>query len=468
MKKVNAFLLLLFVFATSGCVPQPTLEYKPPLQKQGEIFLYLQPLPQEAHALTFRIADISLVAENDSLIPLLDSLPPLQGRELIGLQKRLTAKIVEPGTYKALSITIDKASLLGEEGESSLLVSDKPIIVQQDITVLRNKAKALFLSLAPEKQVTDGFRFTPEFALVKLHRQPNLIGFISNTRGNTVSVFNKRTMQIIDVIATGPEPQGLTLDQNIRRVYVASTGKDEIAAMDIGTGDILGIIKLHFGDDPIEIVLSADGRTLLSANHGSNTVSIVDTNSMTEVGRINLDSEPSWLVAGRSGQQAYVLQEISNRITVVDFSRNSVVGVPSLDETPVRSALSPSGRELYVITRRSPDLLVIDLPSLTITCRIFVGNRAAALTVDSKTGLVYVGKKSGEIAVVEPLSLMFIDQFFVAGDAGFMSVDIEENSLYVLSDTGSVLQKVDLVSKKGSGALATEAGSYGVVTMGER
>jgi YVTN family beta-propeller protein len=436
-KDRSLLLLTLFVFIASGCAPQPIPDYKPPLQKQGEVHLFLQPLPQEAHALTFVISDLSLVA-------------------------------VKPGTYKALSITITQAFMLGEEGESSLLVPAEPLVISQDITVLRNKAKALFLTLAPEKLVTDGYRFTPEFALVKLHRQPNMIGFISNTMLNTVSVFNKRTMQVIDVIATGAEPQGMALDQNVRRVYVASTGKDEIAAMDIGTSDVLGIIKLHFGDDPVEIVLAADNRTLLSANHGSNTVSIVDTDSMTEVGRINLDTEPSWLVAGRSGQQAFVLQGISNRISVIDFSRNSVIAALSLDETPVRGALSRTGRELYVITRRSSDLLVIDVPSLTVTGRIFVGSRAASLAVDPKTGLVYVGKKSGEIAVVEPLSLMYIDQFFVDGDASYLSVDIEENSLYVLADNGSLMQKVDLVSKKRSGTLATEAGSYGVVTMGER
>jgi len=468
MKRKGLLLFLLFITTSSGCTPRQIPAAKLPLETKGEVYLYLQSLPQEAHPLTFTMHEISLVAEDGAKTILLKSGPELNGRQLIGRQKRLAAKIVEPGRYKALSLEITRASIIGEEGEIDLLVPDQPVVISQDITVLRGKATALFLALAPKEMVAAGFSFTPGFSLVRPYKQPSLIGFVSNSRANIVSVFNKRTMGIVEMISTGADPLGLALDQNRRRLYVASSSRNDITVVDVGTGDILGRIRVHFGDDPRQIILSADGGTLVSANYGSNTVSIIDTGSLTEVGRISLESEPTWLVPGSSGLQAYVLQALSNTVSIIDFSRRSLVSSIFLNETPVRGALSPDGLKLYITLQYSPDLLFIDPSSLTIAGRIYLGGRATSLAVDSKTGLVYVGKKTGEITVVDASSSMFIDNFFVEGDASFLAIDAEENCLFVLSRNGNFLHKIDLVSKKGVGRLTMEDGSYEVVIMGER
>ena len=90
-------------------------------------------------------------------------------------------------------------------------------------------------------------------------------------------------------------------------MYVAIAGEDTIELISVTNMVIIGMIKLSYGDEPVELALTGDGRTLLSVNRGSGTVSIIDTRFMAERERLSLDPDPEWIVADRDGKRAYVL-----------------------------------------------------------------------------------------------------------------------------------------------------------------
>jgi YVTN family beta-propeller protein len=327
----------------------------------------------------------------------------------------------------------------------------------------------LFLSLNPAKWVTRGLHFTPDFSLAKPRRQlRGLLGFATNSGSNFVSVFNKHTMRIVDTIATSSGPKGAAIDQRREWVYVAVAGDDAIEAIEVSTGEILRRLQLNFGDEPVEVALSPDGSFLVSANHGSNTASIIDTGSLRELERVALPSTPSSVVAGRSSRRAYALQPLSNAVSIVDLSSRSIAATRILDETPVRGAISRDGDSLYVITRYSSDLLVLNAANLSVKGRIYVGAGATSIRTDPKTGLIYVGKRTGGISVLDPSSLLPIDRFRMNEKVDFLAIDNDQNSLFVVLPDSATIQKLDLISKKLRGVIEVGAGSYAVVLMGER
>jgi YVTN family beta-propeller protein len=460
--------VVLLAILGAGCTPLP-LAYQPALGKNGAIRLYLQPIPQKAHRITFSIAEISAVRSDGGVVRLRQSLTELKAKELIAVQKLLASAPLPPGPYKGLSIQMGEASLLGEEGAAALLVPEEPLFIEREFTVTRRRASTLFLSLDPEKLVSGGFRFDPVFLLAKPRRQlKSLLGFATNSGSNVVSVFNKFTMEVVDTIATSSGPRGAVLDQRRGWVYVALAGDDVIEAIDVNTGEMLRRLKMNFGDEPVEVALSPDGEILVSANRASNSASIIDASSLRELGRVRLPSEPTWVAMSTVEPRAYVLQPLSNAITSIDLERREVVTTRTLEETPVRGAVGRDGTSLYVITRNSPNLLVIDPADLAITGRIFVGTGAASIKVDPKTGLIYVGKKIGDIAVIDPSILMPIDTFRVDGNAAFLDIDNDENSLFVVLPNRNTIQKMDLISQKVLGVIDVEEGCYSVVIMGER
>jgi YVTN family beta-propeller protein len=452
----------------AGCAPQPAA-YRDALREEGELHLYLQPIPQEAHRLEVHVTGISAIRSDGEAIPLELAFSELKGRDLRGVQRRLASAALPPGSYDGLSIAIGSAVLLQEKGKADLLLRDEPLRIEEEFTVIRRRASTLFLSLDPARPFTADFRFTPVFSLAKPRRQlRNLLGFATNSGGNLVSVFNKHTMRVVDTIATGRGPMGVAIDQRREWVYVAVAGDDAIEAIEVSTGQILRRLQLNFGDEPVEIALSPDASILVCANRGSNTASIIDAGSLLELDRVVLPSSPTWVVAGPSSRRAYALQPQSNAVSVVDLSSRSIAATRILDQTPVRGAISRDGNHLYLITRYSSDLLVLDAANLNLVGRIHAGDGAASIRTDPVTGLIYVGKRTGGISVLDPSSSLPIDRYRMEGNVRFLAIDKDENSLFVVSPDSATIRKIDLVSKRPRGTIDVAAGSHALVLMGER
>ena len=462
------FLLLLFI---GSCFPQEyTYNYdKAVLVDEGKVLVYLQPLPQEASKLRFIIDGIFAVRADGTKIPLFLSFNDLTGAKLLGVQKLLATGVLHQGSYTGLSIAIKKAFLQGEEGETDLFIPAEPAWAQRLFEVKRREALTLFLSLNASGIISRGISFTPDFSLATSGGiLINLAGYVSNSFSDIISVLNKKTMEVVNVIATGRGPKGIVLDQRRTRAYVAVSGDDAVEIYDVFNGKTIGRIKLKFRDNPMELALTPDGRTLVSVNHSSNTVSIIDALSNSEVRRVKVGDGPTSAVVDPSGFKAYVMNSRSNTVSVVDLTQRTPTATIAVEGSPLRGAFNRAGDRLYVISRDSPNLSVIDPSRLTVTEKIFIGTGAVSIKINFLTGLILVGKRfGGEIAIVDTSSLMFIDSMRVGGNAAYMTIDRQENTLFVALPERRMVQKVNLTSKKIMAEIEVGEGAYAVAVMGE-
>ncbi len=462
------FIFVLFLFM-NACYPAKPLSQKT-FTDESKVVIYLQPMPQEASRLRFEIEGIFAVRDDGLRIPLSLSINELKGANLAGLQKRLASGPLPPGSYTGISINVRKAFLQGEEGESALLVPEEPVAIEHLFRLTHRTALTLFLSFNASGLSADGVRFTPAFSLAPSRRELiNLTGYVSNSGSDSITVFNKKTMQVVGVISTGRKPKGMVLDQRRKRAYVASSGDDTIEVIDLTEGKIIGRIALDFGDEPIDLALTPDGRTLVSVNHGSNTVSIIDPLSLFEFSRVKVGERPVSVVVDPSGVKAYIMNSLSNSFSVVDLTQEVLSVAIGVEGAPLRGAFNRKGDRLYVISTDSPNLTVIDTAGLTVTEKLFIGMGAVSIKFDTRTGLILVGKQAaGEISVIAPFSLMLIDTIGIGGKATFMTIDDEENGLLVTLPDRKTLQKVNLTSKRIMAEIEVGEGAYAVVVMGER
>jgi YVTN family beta-propeller protein len=463
------YFIFLLLVSTNGCFHAEIL-YKPPLKNEGEVFLYLQPMPQESHKFRFVIDGIAARHQNGSELPLSLSFGELRRAALMGVQRLLASGFLPPGSYDGVSIRIQKAFMLGEDGEAALHVFKDPVFVANPFTVTRKKSTALFLSLEASRAITDGVNFTPIFSLAGSTRQLiNLTGYVSNAESNIILVFNKKTMQIAEVIATGRNPKGMVLDQKRRRVYVALSGEDAIAVIDVLEGVITNRLSLNFGDKPTELAITPDGRTLVAVNYASNTVSIIDAISLFETNRIKVGERPTSATINPAGSLAFITNSLSNTVSVVDLNRKALTTTLAVDATPVRAKFNQKGDQLYIINEDSPNLNVVDTSGLLVSDKIFTGVGAISIEVDRQTGLIYIGKRFfKEVSIIAPRSLMFIDTIGARGSATFLAIDNEENSLFLVLQNSKMLQKINLTGKKIVSEIEVGKGAYAVVVMGER
>ena len=119
----------------------------------------------------------------------------------------------------------------------------------------------------------------------------NLKGFVSNSGSGSLTIFNKRTAQVVGAIQVGGGPRGLAVDQRQGWLYVALEKENIISVVEISTSQVLGQVRLRSGDRPTELVLSDSGNRLLALNRGSNSVSVIDTDTLYELGRVKLEAD---------------------------------------------------------------------------------------------------------------------------------------------------------------------------------
>ncbi len=462
-------LLLLLSFVLGSCFPQGSLHNVRSMD-EGHVILYLQPLSQEAYRLRFVIGEISAIRDDGTLIPLFLSINEIKGTGLVAIQKRLASGGLPPGSYTGLSIRIKDAFVQGEEGEFALLVPEEPTRVDSLFNVTRRKTAILFLSFHVAGAITDQVRFTPAFSLKPSARELlNLTGYVSDPASDSLLVFNKKTMQVVGAISTGTAPKGIALDRNRGRAYVAAYEDDTVEVIDVIEGEIIGRIPLNFGDGPLELAVAPDGRTLVSVNHDSNTVSIIDTVSLFEIRRVRVAEGPSSAVVDPPGLKAYVMSPLANSVSVVDLTQSEASATIAVEGGPLRGAFNREGDTLYVVSRDSPYLTVIDASRLVITQRIFIGIGALSIKVDTQTDLILVGMKAGgNILVIDAFASMAIDAIVLEGNAAYLTIDDEENSLFVALPDIKSLQKVNLTSKKITGAIDVGEEAYAVVVVRER
>jgi len=416
----------------------------------------------------FTAGEIDAIRADGRSLPLSVSRKGLRATDLANAQRRIASGFLEPGEYTGVSIVISKATLLSEEGETALLVPEGPIVAEARFTIERNRAKALFLTLTSLQTLKDGFSFSPTFALsARREVLPSLAGYVSVPPSGLIVMFDKKEMQVIDLITSAPAPSGLALDQDRRRLYIALPDADAVDFIDTFTRTSLGRATLGAGDKPRELALTPSGDLLVTANSGTNTASLIETDSRYEAARIQTGIDPVAVNIHPSGRTAYILNSSSNSITVIDLSRRTATAMINLVDTPVRGEFSRNGDRYFVVHQMSPDLSVVDTKQLAVTERVFLGGPGASIALDPRTGLIYVGMATGGISVVDPASLMFMDTVNAGHPgAGLMAVDKEENTLYVVVPSGGVLQKINLVSRRVMAELELEVGAYSTTVMG--
>lgn len=454
--------------AVGACTPRPAI-FNPPLENEGEVILFLQPLPKASHRFHFSISAITAVTSDGAEHALSVDLTEVQGAAMTEGQRHLASAILPPGTYTGFLLSIGEATVDTEEGEVALFVADKPVRIHHEFKLNKRQALALFISFDPEKSVVDGFRFSPVFTVKTFSRQLlNLIGYVSNTDANLITVFNKNTMEVTGVLATREGPHGIALDQTGQRLYVADTGSDAIEIIDVAQGNIFSRILLNPGDEPWQLALTPDGSTLVAVNAGSRALSVIDTQSKYEMRRIGVGEGPTSVVMDPDGVRAYVMNSLSNSISVVEISKNQAPFAIRVDETPLRGDFNSNGDRLFVITRDSPNMLVVDVSSLTVAGKIFVGIGARSIKVDTRTDLIYVGMNSGGINIVDPQSLMFSDTIPCNGRVEYMTIDSDENTLIALVPERNRLLKINMISKQVLSEIPVEGGAYDVAVMRQR
>lgn len=197
-------------------------------------------------------------------------------------------------------------------------------------------------------------------------------GFISNGRGNNVTIFDAKTLKTLGTAKTDANPDAIIYDPATKRVFTFNGRGKNSTVINAADGSVVGTIPL--GDKPEFAVADGKGTMFVNAEETSNLVAL-DSQNLKETHRWPLApcKSPSGLAGDLKSRR--LLAVCDDKVSaVVDADSGKVVANPAICDGPDAAAFDPASGyffascgdgHLTVIHEDSPDKFTVvdDVPT---------------------------------------------------------------------------------------------------------
>jgi YVTN family beta-propeller protein len=193
---------------------------------------------------------------------------------------------------------------------------------------------------------------------------------------------------------------GLTYGSN-ESLYVVNTQNDTVYRL--SGADFRTQVSGRVGYRPYAAALALDEKQLAVSNWGDESVSLLDSATLTEISRVKVGSHPNDLAFSKDGR-LFVANAGANSVSVIrdgrviETIRTSFEPRALVGSTPVALAITNDGRRLYVANADNNDIAMIDIGNAResrVLGFIPTGWYPTALAVSPDGRKVFVGTSKG-------------------------------------------------------------------------
>jgi hyaluronoglucosaminidase len=228
------------------------------------------------------------------------------------------------------------------------------------------------------------------------------------------------------------------------KALTANFSGASVSSIDLGSGTTENI---PVGDNPGEVVVSADGRTAYAANQGSNTVSVIDVVDGTVTATVAVGRVPAGLALTPDGRTLWVANYADGTVQPVDTGTLTEGTPVPVGSGPENMAITPDGRTLYVADIHDNTVSPVDLATRKAGTAIPVGPRPFNVVAAPDGKTVYVSNSGS--STVTPINTTTNDTeptLLVTGQAYGLALSPDGRTLWVSPSTGDSVTPVDTVT----------------------
>ncbi len=235
--------------------------------------------------------------------------------------------------------------------------------------------------------------------------------YVSNERGNSISVIDGASGKSLATWPVGERPRGITLSKDGRFVLVCVSNDNAVKVIDRQTGKILR--EIGAGQDPEQFFLSQDGKTVFVANENDAAVSAIDLASGRVAFQVSVGKEPEGIAQSPDGKWLVVTSEEDNAVSWIDLASHAVVSTMETEKRPRHVEFTADGKQLWIAAEVGGVVQIADPQTRAITATIHFAIPGVAdykimpcgirFTPDGKTAVVALGR-ADRIALVDVAS----------------------------------------------------------------
>ncbi len=281
------------------------------------------------------------------------------------------------------------------------------------------------------------------------------VAFVSNEKGNTVSVIDTDTWTVTKTIKVGQRPRGIAFTRDGKFVMVAVGDDDTIQVIDAKKMEVVD--TLPSGPDPELFAQDAAGKTLYVANENDNTVTVLDLEKRVRIGDVQVGVEPEGMMLSPDGKILICTSETTNMAHFIDTATRKIVANVLVDARPRFAEFKSDGSELWVSAEIGGTVSIIDPAKREVTGKIkfaVPGLRSEAiqpvgiaLTKDGKTGFVALGP-ANRVAIVDGTTHEVKKYLLVGQRVWHMEFTPDEKYLLVTNGVSNDVSVIDVAAQK--------------------
>ncbi|NNL99437.1 MAG: PQQ-dependent catabolism-associated beta-propeller protein [Gammaproteobacteria bacterium] len=288
--------------------------------------------------------------------------------------------------------------------------------------------------------------------------------FVTNERGDSVTVIDAATNQVVGTIDVGKRPRGIGIAPDGSEIYVALAAENAIAVIDPVAMEV--VRKFPSGDDPEAFAVNTNGYLYIS-NEDDAKASVYNPADGSLVAEIKVGIEPEGVAASPDGSKVVVTSESTNMLHVISVPQHRIEANILVGARPRSAAFSPDGKLIYATSEISGEIKKIDAETYKILGVGTLGDERAKpkdvlVSLDGKK-LYVAGGRANSIAVLDADALVVLKKIPVGERVWGLAMNRDGSRLYTTDGVSHQTSVIDTASEKVIATVATGKFPWGVV-----
>ncbi|MEV7393229.1 beta-N-acetylglucosaminidase domain-containing protein [Streptomyces sp. NPDC091215] len=257
-------------------------------------------------------------------------------------------------------------------------------------------------------------------------------------------------------IAVGNNPGEVVVSADGRTAYSADQGSDTVSVIDVAKGTVDATVAV--GKVPAGLALTPDGKTLWVADYADGAVQSIDTGTLRTGVPIPVGSGPENMTVTPDGRTLYVANIHDNTVTPVDLTTQKAGTAIPVGPSPFNVVAAPDGRTVYVSDSGGSTVTPIDTATNDTEPTILVSGQAYGLALSPDGRTLWVSPSNGDyVTPVDTVTGVPGPRITVGASAFDVALDWNGTTAYVTTADGNGLVPVDTATGTTGSPLTTGA-----------
>jgi YVTN family beta-propeller protein len=270
--------------------------------------------------------------------------------------------------------------------------------------------------------------------------------YVSNFGNDTVSVVDTATQSIVDTVAVGDGPQGITVNSAGTAVYVVNQNARTVSVIDTSTDTVSATVTIGGTGTPSYDILNPAGTHLYVTDQGAGTSLVYDIDTATNavVGTVLTAgaAQGYGLAISSNGSLLYVAVANAGAVAVINTSTDTISAVVAVGTVPTDVALRPGSSEAYVPNNQGSNVSVFDTTTNLQTTTIATQFGPYFADFNAAGTRAYVTQSVGYVSVIDASSQAVLTTVHVTGDPWTPKVDPTGAFVYVVNNALNAVQLI--------------------------